>query len=50
MQYFEIACPNTKLVIFAFTRINFSVNYSKPTVENPDFQFEFEILNNKCNN
>lgn len=47
MQYFETACPNKEWVIFAFSWVNFSVKSYDPVVENPDFQIEFEILNNK---
>lgn len=50
MQYFEIACPNAKLLISAFGWVNFSVNASNPTVENPGFHIEFEVLDNKLTN
>lgn len=46
----EIACPNTKLLISTFVWINFSVNISNPTVENPGFHIEFEVLHNKLTN
>ena len=50
MQYFETACPTMKLMIFAFSWVNFSMNSSNSILEKPDFQTEFEILSNKLTN
>lgn len=50
MQYFETACPAMKLMIFAFSWVNFSMNSSNSILEKPDFQTEFEILSNKLTN
>lgn len=50
MQYFETACPTMKLMIFAFSWVNFSMNSSNSILEKPDFQIEFEILSKKLTN
>lgn len=39
-----------KLMIFAFSWVNFSMNSSNSILEKPDFQTEFEILSNKLTN
>lgn len=39
-----------KLMIFAFSWVNFSMSSSNSILEKPDLQTEFEILSNKLTN